>query len=60
MPKKPSDAKYGYIFFRKGGWYPWECDSDEDAVKQAEMNPGTLKVTAALTNRVVWTAPSSH
>lgn len=37
-------AKSVYIFFRREGWYPIELRDDEEARRNAEHNPGTLKV----------------
>lgn len=48
-----------YVFFREGGFYPFECRDDEAAREQAEGNPGTMKVETA-TGRVVWIAPKPH
>lgn len=43
-----------YIFFRKEGWYPIEFSDDTEAIRNAETNIGTLKVTDA-DGRLVWT-----
>lgn len=44
-----------YTFHRKEGWYQVQIPKDtvED---NAKCNPGTLKVTDALTGEVVWEA----
>lgn len=34
-----------YIFHRAEGWYPLELGNDEEAIANAEHNPGTIKVT---------------
>ena len=33
-----------YIFHRKEGWYPLELESDEAAIENAQINPGTERV----------------
>lgn len=33
-----------YIFFREGGWYPIEIESDDEAIRQAKVNIGTQRV----------------
>jgi hypothetical protein len=52
------ELKYGYIFHLGEWWYPWSCNSDEEAIREAEANPGIIKVTVALSDRLVWEAPS--
>lgn len=42
-----------YIFIRKEGFYPVELRDDDDAKRNAEINPGTLRVED-LNGRVVW------
>lgn len=42
-----------YIFFRKEGWYSIELRDDDDAKRNAEFNPGTLRVED-IHGRVVW------
>jgi hypothetical protein len=42
-----------YVFERAEGWYPLELKDDADARKNAELNPGTLKVTTR-SGRPVW------
>jgi hypothetical protein len=37
-------TKKVYIFFREEGFYPLELWGNDDARKNAEANPGTLKV----------------
>lgn len=49
-----------YIFFRDGTFYPVELSSDEQARKNAECNPGTLKVENALTREIVWEKPTER
>jgi len=43
-----------YIFHRAEGFYPLELLDDEQAIANACLNPGTLKVTNAITGKVVW------
>lgn len=42
-----------YVFERAGGWYPLELKDDDEARQNAELNPGTLKVTT-MSGRPVW------
>lgn len=46
-----------YIFFRnsdgKETWYPVELYDDEEAKRNAECNPGTVRVET-LEQRIVW------
>jgi len=42
-----------YIFFREDMFYPLSLVNDEDAIVNAECNPGTLKVEDT-NGRVVW------
>jgi hypothetical protein len=42
-----------YLFIRTEGFYPIELRNDDDARKNAECNPGTLRVEA-VSGRVVW------
>jgi hypothetical protein len=42
-----------YVFERAEGWYPLELKDDADARRNAELNPGTLKVTTKR-GRPVW------
>lgn len=44
-----------YIFFRADGFYPLTLGSDDEAIANAKVNPGTVKVTDS-ENRVVWPA----
>lgn len=44
-----------YIFIRKEGFYPIEMNGDEEAIKNAEHNIGTLEVQDTK-GRVVWVA----
>lgn len=49
-----------YIFFRKDGFYPVDgIKNDEEAKRQAEINPGTIRVER-LNGKVVWTSPTAH
>ncbi len=43
-----------YTFERKEGFYPLELDNDLSAIKNAECNPGTVRVTNEVTGVVVW------
>lgn len=53
-PAKPRSATPEiYVFERAEGWYPLELKDDADACKNAECNPGTLKVTTK-SGRPVW------
>jgi 8-oxo-dGTP diphosphatase len=47
-----------YEFHRKNSWYPIQLKDDAEAIKNAENNPGTLKVINAVTRKVVWPLPS--
>lgn len=42
-----------YVFFREDMWYPIEMYDDADAIKNAEHNPGTIKVENSK-EEVVW------
>lgn len=42
-----------YIFHRGDHWYPLELRDDDDAIENAQHNPGTTKVTDS-TKRVIW------
>lgn len=44
-----------YLFFRDGCFYPIELADDADAARNAEVNPGTLKVET-VDGRIVWKA----
>ena len=41
-----------YIFFREGCFYPLECEDDNDARKNAQCNPGTLKVENLIGDKI--------
>ena len=46
-----------YIFHREDGFYPIELEDDNDAIANAELNPGTVKVTTTGPDKkeeVVW------
>ena len=45
------------MFHRAAGFYPLDLSGDSEAIKNAEVNAGTLLVTD-LQDRVVWSAPS--
>ena len=42
-----------YTFHRKEGFYPLELADDDDACRNAECNPGTIRVMD-IHGRVVW------
>lgn len=42
-----------YVFFRKEGFYPLELRDDEEAKRNAEWNPGTVRVED-INGKVVW------
>jgi hypothetical protein len=43
-----------YAFHRQGMFYPIQLKDDLDACRNAECNPGTIKVTEEPSGRVVW------
>lgn len=43
-----------YVFHRAEGWYPLTLKSDEEAIANAQCNPGTLSVENVLTRAIVW------
>jgi hypothetical protein len=45
-----------YIFFRRGTFYPITLRDDDDARRNAECNPGTLKVENVDGSRLIWEA----
>lgn len=47
-------SKELYLFHRAEGWYPLELKNEDEARANAECNPGTLKVTNAITEELVW------
>ena len=49
-----------YIFQREEGWYPVELADDDEARRNAEHNPGTLRVENLDGSRVIWTAPDNR
>lgn len=44
------------IFHRAEHFYALELPFNDDWASHAKANPGTLKVTDALTNKVLWVA----
>jgi hypothetical protein len=48
-----------YIFFRDDGWYLLDLKSDDSARRNAECNPGTLRVEVAFTGETVWEKDTS-
>jgi hypothetical protein len=48
-----------YIFHRGDMWYPIELENDEIAVKNAECNPGTTKVTD-INGKEIWSQKESE
>jgi hypothetical protein len=53
--KYSNECLHTYIFFRDDMFYPVELKDDEDAIANAKLNSGTLKVED-LNGRVVWKA----
>ena len=43
-----------YTFHREEGFYILELSSDEEAIANAECNPGTLKVMNEITGKIVY------
>lgn len=52
-PVQMHERKTPYIFFRDGSFYPINMKDDDDARRNAECNPGTLRVED-INGRVVW------
>lgn len=48
-----------YIFIREGGFYPLALKDDVDARRNAECNPGTIRVEDTV-GRVVWPDPKAE
>lgn len=42
------------LFHRDGFFYPLDLPSDDDLSAHAECNPGTLKITDAVTGETLW------
>jgi len=42
-----------YLFFREGGWYPIQLKDDEEAIRNAESNKGTIMVRT-IDGEVIW------
>lgn len=42
------------LFFRGSNFYPLDLPLYDDLNAHAECNPGTLKITCALTGEVLW------
>lgn len=49
-----------YIFIREEGFYPVTLKNDQEAVANALVNPGTVRVENAETNQVVWPTEQGH
>lgn len=49
-----------YTFHREGGFYPLALGSDEEAIANANCNPGTLKVVNELTGQTVFERPPNE
>jgi hypothetical protein len=43
-----------YTFHRASGWHPLDLPSDEEAIRNALCNPGTVSVVNEVTGKVVW------
>lgn len=43
-----------YTFHRASGWYPLDLSSDEEAIRNALCNPGTITVVNEVTGKIVW------
>ena len=43
-----------YTFHRKEGFYILEFSSDEEALANAECNPGTLEVVNEFTHKIIF------
>lgn len=43
-----------YVFFREDGFYPLELRDDSDARRNAESNPGTIRVLKMPSEEQVW------
>lgn len=43
-----------YAFFRSDGWYPLELWNDSEARRNAESNPGTIRVVNMVTTDQVY------
>lgn len=48
------------IFHRDMGWYPIELPDSDDLAAHAHHNPGTLKISDALTGETLWSPGSDH
>lgn len=42
------------LFHRAEGFYPLSLPGNDDLSAHAESNPGTLKITDALTGEILW------
>lgn len=42
------------LFFRKEGFYPIEVPKSDDLARHAALNPGTLKITDMLGEKILW------
>ncbi len=45
-----------YLFIREETFYPIELQDDEEAKRNAEINPGTLRVET-WSGEIIWEAP---
>lgn len=59
MTKKKTDFRLTgkvrpVMFHREGMFYLLDLPGNDDLAAHAEMNPGTLKITDALTGEVLW------
>jgi len=48
-----------YVFFRSEGFYPLELRDDDEAIKNAVHNSGTLQVIRAMDEVVIWKQPEA-
>ncbi|QBX38636.1 hypothetical protein E4M02_10975 [Brevundimonas sp. S30B] len=57
-PQAPATPDRGpmrpLIFHREGFYYPLDLPLYDDLSAHAECNPGTLKITCALTGEILW------
>lgn len=54
MPLSTRGKPRAVLFHREGMFYPLDLPITDDLSAHAEHNPGTLKITDALTGEVLW------